>query len=98
MANHSLSRTKSFKPVGSHAIHVLARLAAKKAVQEELRAQGVRVTLVRPAEIAEKAKEYLDANPHLYKEALERARRMGWVEPRLETPMEWFKPPCLQNR
>jgi hypothetical protein len=81
-ATHTLlPRTKSFKPVGKHAIAILARLAAKRAVQNELRAQGVRVTLVRPAEIAERAKAYLDANPHLYVEALERAKRMGWIEP-----------------
>jgi hypothetical protein len=82
MAINSLSsRTKSFKPVGNHAIHVLARLAAKKAVQEELRAQGVRVTLVRPAEITERAEVYLELHPELYQQALERARRMGWIEP-----------------
>jgi short-subunit dehydrogenase len=68
---------KSSKPVGNQAIAILARLAAKKAVQDELRSQGVRVTLVKPAEIAERAKAYLDANPHLYQEALERAKQMG---------------------
>ena len=47
------------------AVMVLARRSARKAVREELRSQGVRVALVKPAEIAEKAKAYLDANPHL---------------------------------
>ena len=71
---------KSFKPVGAVAITVLARIAAKKAVQEQLKAQGVRVTLVKPAEIAAQAKAYLDANPHLYEEALQRAWKLGLIE------------------
>jgi deoxyribodipyrimidine photolyase-like uncharacterized protein len=79
MANHSLSRTK-FKPIGTHAIAILARLAAKRAVQDELRAQGVRVTLVRPAEITERAKVYLEQHPELYRQALERAKQMGWIK------------------
>jgi hypothetical protein len=73
---------KSFKPIGAIAITVLARVAAKKAVQEQLKAQGVRVTLVKPAEIAEQAKAYLDANPRLYKEALERAKQLGMIAER----------------
>jgi hypothetical protein len=62
----------SFKPVGAHAIHVLAKLAAKKQVQEQLRERGVRVSLVKPAEIAAQTKAYLEANPHLYDEAAQR--------------------------
>jgi hypothetical protein len=81
MANHSLSRTK-FKPIGTHAVHVLARLAAKRAVQDELRSQGVRVTLVRPAEIIERAKLYLEQHPELYRQALERAKKMGMIAER----------------
>ena len=41
------------------AVMMLARLAAKRAVQDELRARGVRVTLVLPAEIIRQAREYL---------------------------------------
>jgi hypothetical protein len=37
----------------------LARMAARRAVQEQLRADGVRVTLVKPAEISAKAQVYL---------------------------------------
>jgi hypothetical protein len=48
--------------------------AAKKAVTEQLRAQGVRVTLVKPADIAAQAKIYLEQHPELYEQALERAR------------------------
>jgi len=51
------------------AVKVKARFAAKKAVEAELRSKGVRVTLVRPAEINERAKADLDAHPELYLEA-----------------------------
>jgi hypothetical protein len=71
---------KPSKPIGAVAINVLARVAAKKAVQEQLKAQGVRVALVKPADIAAQAKAYLDANPHLYEEAYSRAWRMGLIE------------------
>jgi len=47
-----MRKAKSFSHIGNHAINVLARLAAKKAVTEQLRAQGVRITLVKPADIA----------------------------------------------
>jgi hypothetical protein len=66
-----------FKPIGTSAVTVLARIAAKKAVQEELKAQGVRVTLVKPADIAAQARAYLEANPRLYDEALERAKQIA---------------------
>ena len=71
---------KPSKPIGAVAINVLARVAAKKAVQEQLKAQGVRVALVKPADIAAQAKAYLDANPHLYEEAYSRAWRMRLIE------------------
>jgi hypothetical protein len=63
-------------------VHVLARLAARKAAQEQLRAEGVRVSLVRPAEISAKAQVYLSQHPELYQEALERAQRLGLFEKR----------------
>jgi hypothetical protein len=63
-------------------VHVLARLAARKAAQEQLRAEGVRVSLVRPAEISAKAQVYLSQHPELYQEALERAQRLGMYEKR----------------
>jgi hypothetical protein len=49
-------------------------------VKEQLRDQGVRVTLVKPTEIAERAQRYLADHPELYTLAFERARRLGWVE------------------
>jgi hypothetical protein len=75
-----MRKANSFSHIGTSAINVLARLAAKKAVTEELRAQGVRVSLVRPAEISLKAQAYLQSHPELYREALERALRMGLIK------------------
>jgi hypothetical protein len=69
-----------FQPISRSAICSLARLAAKRAVTEELRAQGVRVSLVKPAEIAEKAQVYLEAHTELWAEARERAQRLGMYE------------------
>ena len=68
------------QPISASAVHVLARLAARKAVQEELRAQGVRVSLVRPAEVSARAQAYLADHPELFKEALERAKSMRMYE------------------
>jgi hypothetical protein len=58
------------------AVALLARLATKRAVQDQPRAQGVRVSLVPPAEIMRQASEYLDNHPELYQQALERPKRM----------------------
>ena len=66
----------SFEHISIGAVKVLARLAAKKAVQAELKAQGVRVTLVRPAEINAQATIYLANHPELYVAAQERAKLM----------------------
>jgi hypothetical protein len=84
MAQASISLPQStldtFAPISALAVHVLARLAARKAVQEELRSEGVRVSLVKPAEISVRANEYLSQHPELYREALERAQRLGMYE------------------
>jgi hypothetical protein len=66
----------SFEHISILAVKVLARLAAKKAVQAELKAQGVRVTLVRPVEISERAAAYLLNHPELNERAREQAKRM----------------------
>ena len=80
-ASYSLPQaSEPFQPISRTAICILARLAAKRAVQDQLRSDGVRVTLVRPAEIAAKANEYLSTHPELYDEARERAPRMGMFE------------------
>jgi hypothetical protein len=70
----------SFSHIGNHAINVLARLAAKNAVKQQLRDQGVRVTLVPPRDITTKANEYLSQHPELYEEALQRARKLGLIK------------------
>jgi hypothetical protein len=79
-ANPSIQQIKQAQ-LHRQAVIQLARLAAKRAVKEEMRGQGVRMTLVRPAIIAEKAGEYLATHPELYQQALERAKRMGYVDP-----------------
>ena len=76
-----MARAKSLFHSANHAINYCARSIAKKAVQEELRAAGVRVTLVKPAEITQRARAYLEQHPELYEQALERAKRMGLIEP-----------------
>jgi hypothetical protein len=73
-----MAKANSLSPIGISAVKVLARLAAKRAVQDQLRAQGVRVSLVPHAEVMRQAREYLDAHPELYRQALERAQRMGY--------------------
>jgi hypothetical protein len=70
----------TFHPISASAVHVLARMAARKAVQEQLRADGVRVSLVKPAEISARAQVYLANHPELFREALERAQRLGMYE------------------
>jgi hypothetical protein len=72
---------KSFKPIGAHAINVLARLAAKTAVKEQMRGEGIRMTLVPPRVVTEKANAYLQQHPELYEQALERAKQMGLLPP-----------------
>jgi hypothetical protein len=82
MATNSLSQSTldTFQPISASAVHVLARIAARKAVQEQLRSQGVRVSLVKPAEISARAQVYLQSHPELYREAFERAQLMGMYE------------------
>jgi hypothetical protein len=70
----------TFQTISASVVHMLARLAAKKAVQDKLRSEGVRVSLVKPAEISVRANEYLRQHPELYQEALVRAQLMGCFE------------------
>jgi hypothetical protein len=79
MATHSIPEplaARPPRPSSRGAINILARQAAKKAVKEELRDQGVRVSLVKPAEIAAKAQAYLADHPEVCREALRQALRM----------------------
>jgi NAD(P)-dependent dehydrogenase (short-subunit alcohol dehydrogenase family) len=66
----------SFDHISIGAVKVLARLAAKRAVQAELREKGVRVSLVWPAEINAQANAYLANHPELYDQARPRVERM----------------------
>jgi hypothetical protein len=75
-----MPRAKLLFPIGTSVVKVLARSAARRAVNEQLRAQGVRVSHVRYAEIVSRANAYLADHPELYAEALERAQREGLIE------------------
>ena len=61
-------------------MHLLARLAAKRAVQEQLRAEGVRISLVPPREVQERATAYLRDHPEVWREALARAHLIDEME------------------
>ena len=71
-----MAKANAFSPIFISAVKVLARLAAKRAVQQQLRDQGVRVTTYPYAELMRQAHEYLSNHPELYVAALERAKRM----------------------
>jgi NAD(P)-dependent dehydrogenase (short-subunit alcohol dehydrogenase family) len=60
----------------SFEVHVAARSIAKKAVVQELREAGVRVTLVMPAEINQRATAYIASHPEIWPPAQERARKI----------------------
>ena len=75
-----MPRAKSLFPIGTSAVKMLARSAARRAVKSELSAQGVRVSHVRYAEIVSRANAYLSDHPELYQEALERAQHLGMIE------------------
>jgi hypothetical protein len=74
------STLDTFQPISASAVHILARLAAKKAVKEQLRSEGRRMTLVLPAEINTKAAAYLALHSELLDEARERAVKMGMFD------------------
>ena len=69
MADTSLPQS-TFPPISQSAICILARLAAKRAVTEQLRAEGRRVTLIPPREVNPMVREYLQAHPELYEQAV----------------------------
>src|SRR5215469_9982935 len=85
-----MARAKSLFHSANHAINYCARSIAKNAVKEQLRDQGVRVSLVPIREITERAQQYLANHPELYEQALERARQLGMVDlqPPMTTPDE----------
>ena len=71
-----MAQANSFQHIEVSAVKVLARLAAKRAIQQQLRDQGVRVSLYPYAELMRQSHEYLSAHPELYQQALERTKRM----------------------
>src|SRR4029077_15907324 len=84
MATRSLSPKRLAERTQLHrqAVMQLARLAAKRAVQDTLRAHCVRVTLFPIVELMRQAGEYLAAHPELYQLALDRAHKLGYIDPR----------------
>src|SRR5262249_54547066 len=63
----------TFKHISVHMVHILARLAAKRAVQQQLRDEGVRVSLVPPPEVSEQATAYVHNHPEVRTETMARA-------------------------
>jgi hypothetical protein len=80
LAQIPLNPEHIFKNISVHMVHILARMAARKAVTQELRDQGVRVSLVPPREISERARSYLAQHPEVWREALARAHRLDDAE------------------
>jgi hypothetical protein len=70
----------TFKRISVHMVHILARLQAKRLVQDQLRAQGRRISLVPPREVQERATAYLAQHPEVWRVALERAHRIDDAE------------------
>jgi hypothetical protein len=54
---------------------------ARKTVQDQLRSQGLRLSRLKAADIERQAQQYLADHPQLYWEALERAIKIGLVDP-----------------
>lgn len=71
-----MAKASSLSLIGISAVKTLARLAAKRAVQQTLRDQGIRVTTYPYADLMRQSAEYLDNHPELYVAASERAKRM----------------------
>jgi hypothetical protein len=71
-----MTKANAFQQLGAVAVDVLARLAAKKAVQAELRASGNRA-LVRHREIVARSKVYLAEHPELREQAFAQAWQMS---------------------
>src|SRR6516165_2043101 len=82
MADQSLPLPTTFKHISVHMIHILARLQAKRLVQDQLRAEGVRVSLVKPREVQERATAYLRDHPEIWREAIRRAHLIDEAEGR----------------
>jgi hypothetical protein len=80
MAENSLPLPETFQHISVHMIRILARLQAKRLVQEQLRNEGVRLSLVPPREISELATAYLRDHVEVWKEAIARAHKLDEME------------------
>jgi hypothetical protein len=82
MATNSLplNPETTFTHISVHMIHILARLQAKRLVQEALRAEGRRLSQVKPREVQELATAYLAQHPEVWKLALIRAHKLDELE------------------
>ena len=78
--NKPLHPELTFRHISVHMIHILARLQAKRLVQEQLRAEGVRLSQVSPRVVSEKATAYLRDHPEVWREALTRAHKLDEIE------------------
>jgi len=61
------------------AVRVLAQLAAKNEVKNQIRAQGLRLHEFTAKEITLRAEAWLEANPAMIAEARAKAAKFGWV-------------------
>jgi hypothetical protein len=71
-----------FRPISHAAVNVLARLAARKEVIEQLRGEGRRVSMIKVATISAMASEHLAKHPELFVEAHAKAQQWGMYEPK----------------
>src|SRR6516165_5305852 len=78
--NKPLNPELTFTHISVHMVHILARLQAKRLVQEQLRAEGIRLSLVSPREVQERATAYLRDHPEVWKEAMQRAHKLDELE------------------
>ena len=78
--NKPLNPDFEFKHISVHVIHILARLMAKRLVQEQLRKEGRRLTYVKPREVQELATAYLAQHPEVWREAIAKAHKLDEME------------------
>jgi hypothetical protein len=76
----SVPKPNSFV-LGRGAIVSLARQMARNAAREQIRAQGKHPCRMKASDIEAMAQEYLEGHPELYWEALDRAIKIGLINP-----------------
>jgi hypothetical protein len=84
-----------FRHISVHVVHVFARAAARRVIKEQLRDEGVRVSLVPTREVNDKATEYLAAHPEVWAKAMERARQMDDEEEAKKARRRKLLPPMV---